>query len=309
MGIHRILVVLLTFSIPCLAEAQARWEFVEFSVETELVPSPVSVGILLPPDYSPEADPYPMLLMLHGGANPVRRPTPHRQLDGRLRPMIEEAWSSGSLPSVVAVMPATGMSFYVDYRDGTQLWETFIMDELIPYLRERFNIVPSRTGSLVWGSSMGGMGALRFAFKHLDEFEAVAAMQAGIEPALEFDDIDSNDPIRRVRPDELYEEKYGRPADRAYWRQNHPISIANDNIDLLKESGLQIYVEVGDEDQNGLFRGAEMLHRILFDAGIQHEYRLVHGARHGGPMFPDRTVNSLEFLGRVLEPVRTDGGQ
>ena len=92
----------------------------------------------------------------------------------------------------------------------------------------------------------------------------------------------------------------GNPVDRAYWQTNHPSYIARDNLGILMESGLQIYIEVGDEDRYGLFRGAEVLHRLLFDAGIKHEYRLVRGADHGGESLAERVTNALGFIGRVL---------
>ena len=59
-------------------------------------------------------------------------------------------------------------------------------------------------------------------------------------------------------------------------------------------------MECGDEDQYGLFRGAELLHRILYDGDVKHEYRLVRGAGHVGPSFRGRFMNALEFLGGVL---------
>jgi len=125
-------------------------------------------------------------------------------------------------------------------------------------------------------------------------------MEPGIEPALSFDEIEPED--RFFRSDELYEELFGKPVDREYWRDNHPIAIAAERTGVLRDSGLQIYMEVGDEDQFGLFRGTEMLHRILYDAGVPHEYRLVRGGTHN--MSLDRVRNALRFLGRVLQDDR-----
>ena len=249
------------------------------------------VGALLPSSHSNAEEPLPLLLLLHGSGGS------HRFL-ARLRPIIEQAWSSGDLLELVVVTPSAGRSFYVDYHDGSQLWESFIMRELLPDVRERFNVVQDRYGTLVSGFSMGGLGSLRLAFKYPAVFQAVAAMAPGIEPALSFDEIAPID--RTYRSDEEYEEKFGKPVDGDYWQQNHPIFIANANIVRLRESGLPIYIEVGNEDRFGLFRGAELLHRILYDGDIKHEYRVVHGARHGGLRYAGRFLDSLRFLDRVL---------
>ena len=148
------------------------------------------------------------------------------------------------------------------------------------------------------GISMGGMGALRMAFKHPSLFAAVAVMEPAIEPAFSYDEIDAID--RSYRPEELYQEFFGSPVDRNYWQINHPLYIARENIGKLGESGLQIYIEVGNEDRLNLFRGAEALHRLLYDAGLKHEYRVVHRADHFGDSIPSRFLNTIDFLGRVL---------
>jgi S-formylglutathione hydrolase len=48
--------------------------------------------------------------------------------------------------------------------------------------------------------------------------------------------------------------------------------------------------------------GTEFLHRILFDAGVSHEYRLVKGAEHIGPSLAPRYRDALAFIGRMLDP-------
>ena len=40
-------------------------------------------------------------------------------------------------------------------------------------------------------------------------------------------------------------------------------------------------------------RGAEFLHRILFDNQIRHEFRLVYGADHIGVSFRERLINGF----------------
>ncbi len=289
-GIRWCGLMLLLLPLPAILLAQ-RPGFVELSMKSTLVPGEVNVGVLLPPGYDEETSVYALVLLLHGGGG-------SSVMLERLRPLIEAAWDRGDLLPVVFATPSTGRSFYMDFRDGSERWETFIMAELLPELRRRFRVRPDAAGTVISGISMGGMGSLRLAFKHPDRFAAVAALEPAIEPAFAYDEIEPAD--RAYRPDELYERIFGDPVDREYWRANHPLYIARENAGTLKRSGLQIYLEVGDQDRLNLFRGAEMLHRLLFDAGVKHEYRLVRGADHTGTSIPGRVLNALGFIDRVL---------
>lgn len=227
-------------------------KFENIAIASDLVPGTVDVGVLTPSEYSESTRPYPLILFLHGGGGNSS------QLNTSYRTLFEELWKSGELPPAVVVTPSAGRSFYMDYRDGSQKWESFILTELLPELRERYNLKTDSAGTFIMGISMGGMGALRMAFKHPSFFAAVAVLEPAIEPAFSYDEIEPID--RAYRAEDLYQEFFGNPVDRSYWQLNHPPYIARENIGELKESGLQIYIEVGNEDRLNLFRGAEMLH-------------------------------------------------
>jgi S-formylglutathione hydrolase len=66
--------------------------------------------------------------------------------------------------------------------------------------------------------------------------------------------------------------------------------------------GLGIYLEVGDQDFFYLNHGTEFVHRVLFDAGISHEYRLVKGADHIGGSLAPRFLDAFTFIGRQINP-------
>ncbi len=274
------------FDISVLAQES---KLIDISLKTKMVPSPVEISVLLPPSYPTAEQHFPLLLLLHGGGG-------SNKWLKRQQPIIEQAWISKKLQDLVVITPSAGRSYYMDYRDGSEHWESFIMHELLPVVRERFNVVKRREGVFIAGSSMGGMGALRMAFKYPEIFEAVVALAPAIEPALSFSEIDPSD--RFYRSDEIYEEKYGKPVDVKYWQANHPPYIVSQQIEKLKDLKLKIYIEVGDKDQFNLFRGAEVLHRILFDGGVEHEYHLVHGATHR--LSAERLLNAFGFIGQVL---------
>lgn len=264
---------------------------------TSNVPSPVPYTVLLPTGYAGSGKEYPLLIFLHGGNGD----------NGFLRsvtPAFREAWAAAECPEMVVATPTCGRGFYMDYRDGRQKWETFLGAEFLPAMRERYRVSRERGKTFVGGISMGGMGSLRLAFKNPDWFAAVIALEPGIEPAFEWKDVKLEDKFWRAP--ELLEEIYGDPIDEAFWARNNPATIARDHAGVLRSSGLAVYIEAGTRDSFGLDRGTEFLHRVLYDNGIEHEYRLVYGADHVGRSMLPRVRNAAGFIGRLMEPERID---
>ena len=265
---------------------------VNFKIETNLVPSPVKYSVLLPKDYDTSKKTYPLALALHGGGGYMGF------LKNQLKPIIVDMWKRKVLPEMVFVTPHCDRCFYIDYKDGSQKWETFIISELLPHLREQFRISIDTQNTFLMGVSMGGMGTLRLGLKHLDTFSVLVAFEPAIEPTLEWRDINEED--TRYRGMAIYEEKFGKPVDEEYWKLNNPIYIAKENTKEIRESGMKIYLEVGTEDMLGLFRGTEFMHRVLFDNKIPHEFRYVFGADHVGSSMNERFLNGLSFLNRMI---------
>ena len=267
-------------------------KIINLKIETKNVAGPVDVAVYLPAGYDAKrAQPYPLIIQLHGGGGSSAAMT-------GMAETLEAGIKAGLVPASVSVMPSAGRSFYMDYRDGSQKWETFVVGDLLAWMRAGYNVPKGREGTLITGISMGGMGSLRIAFKHPDKFQAVASMEPGIEPALAFKDVKLRD--RFWRDDALLQSIYGKPVDEAYLAANNPATIANTNPESLV--GLGIYLEAGDQDMFFLHHGTEFLHRVLFDKGLSHEYRLVKGAEHVGPSIAPRFLDALTFLGRVLNP-------
>ena len=72
-----------------------------------------------------------------------------------------------------------------------------------------------------------------------------------------------------------------------------------DNRAAILKSGLKIYIEVGDLDMFHLDEGTEYLHRVMWDHGIPHEYRLVENGDHTGATINPRMRAALRFLDRA----------
>lgn len=272
-------------------------QLVESQIDSKLVPSPVEFNVLLPDGYDTIKEPLPLLLFLHGGGG-------DRNFLTRLRPTIDEMWKAGKLPRMVIVTPSAARSFYMDFKDGSQKWESFVLGPFLEHLRKTYKVTRERKGTLLFGISMGGLGSLRLAFKYPDKFEAVAVLEPGIDPALKWKDVKPRN--RFYRGDQLMQTLFGNPFDEAYWEGNNPASICVANADKIRASGLEVYIDVGDQDAFNINEGTEFMHRILSDYKIAHEYHLVRGADHVGRTIRPRTAEALEFLTRVLIPPPLD---
>jgi S-formylglutathione hydrolase len=217
-----------------------------------------------------------------------------------MRPLIEEQWARDAMPPMVIATPSVGRSFYMDYRDGSERWESFVSGEFIDHLRKEYGASSAPSQTLLMGISMGGMGGLRMACKHPDRYGAVVALEPGVDPAHSWEEVPPRDKF--WRGPQLMESLFGKPFDSAYWTANNPATIARDNALAIRDSGIQIYIECGDEDWFNLHEATEFMHRVLWDAGVQHEYHLVRGANHVGRTVPPRMREGFAFLGRVLRP-------
>jgi len=272
-------------------------QLVDSKIDTKLLPAPVEFSVLLPDDYESFKEPVPLLFFLHGGGG-------DRTFLTRMRPVIDDMWKAGTLPKMVIVTPSAGRSFYMDYKDGSQKWESFIVGPFLEHLRQTYKVSRERKGTLLFGISMGGLGGLRLAFKYPDKFQAVAALEPGIDPALKWKEVKPRN--RFYRSDELMQSIFGKPFDEGYWEANNPASIVAANADKIRGSKLEIYIDVGDQDAFNIHEGTEFIHRIMWDSKIAHEYHLVRGADHVGRTMRPRTTEALGFLSRVLNPPAPD---
>jgi len=287
--------------IPTTPRRAMKGTLIETTVASTNVPAPVPITYYLPKNYDANrAERYPLLIQLHSGGGSNKDMENFRALSvgGGMGGLLDQAIENGLVAPMVSVMPSAGRAFYMNFRDGSQKWEDFVMKDLLPYMRKNFNVVQGREGTFITGISMGGLGSLRMAVKYPEVFQAVASQEPAIEPALAYDDITLRNTF--YKPDTLIKQIYGNPIDKDYWAANNPATIIKRDPSRLL--GLGIYLEVGDQDTLYIDQGTEFVHRVLFDAGISHEYRLVKGADHLGASLVPRSLDAFAFIGRQLNP-------
>lgn len=248
--------------------------------------SSVDYRVLIPANLRPGERP-PLILQLHGAMSSAAR-----SLEAA-KPIYDAAWNRGELPRAVvacATTPTVG-GFYIDQPDGPR-WETLVASELPSVVAERFDIGDVRA---VIGSSMGGYGALKLAFREPERYAAVAALSPAVFPAETAAAVQP-----RHVPSVLGELHRAMGEDEATYRRNSVYGIVRANLDRIRAAGMGVYVDCGDADEFGLHDGAVFLHRLLTECAVPHEFRSVAGAGHADAAASRRLADAVAFLGRRI---------
>ncbi len=257
-----------------------------FDLESETMQSTVPMSVVLPPNFDRDADELPLLIHLHGGGMDRNQLTSFMSI-------YQQLWEAGDLPPLVMVsFSSGGGSWY----GGA--WEDFVVSELPQWANEQFGTSLDPDKTVMTGISMGGYGTLKIAFKNPERFLAIAPMEPAIEPSLERMPNQLRNTWYRIPIGEQL--VWGNPFDEEAWLADNPATVADRNADAIRESGLEIYLEVGDQDYINLHDGTEFMHRVLWDRDIRHEYHLVRWADHVGASVPRRIAEAHQFLGAAL---------
>ena len=179
--------------------------------------------MLLPPSYdAAPAKRYPVLYFLHGlGEN---EQTLFKTGGWNL---IEDLRQQHKIGDFLIVTPEAKASFFVNSADGKVRYSDFFLQEFIPYIEGKYRIRRERAARAISGISMGGYGALRFAFAYPEKFSAVSAQSAALmtESPQELDAA-----LRAGTPTgKLLGSVFGNPINVAHWKENDPFSLARKN--------------------------------------------------------------------------------
>jgi len=285
------------FCVPFLfCQAHAQGHIDCNALESRVLTQTVHYCVMLPPGYdtatagrSPRR--YPVLYFLHGLGDNEQTFFKSGGWD-----LIEDLRQQGRISDFLIVAPEGRRSFYINSADGRVRYGDFFIREFIPYIESRYSIRRERSARAISGVSMGGYGALRFAFAYPALFSSVSAQSAALiaESPRQTETMHAATPLNG-----LLGAVFGNPVDLHHWNQNSPFVVAKQNRARLRTTGLSIYFNCGREDEFGFDKGAAELHRQLQAEGIQHEFHLYPG-NHGAAYFLAHLGETLMFHSRVF---------
>jgi S-formylglutathione hydrolase len=172
--------------------------------------------------------------------------------------------------------PQGGPSWWVDRPSpafaGPLTPERFLLDEVVPWLRDRRGLGPRQVGLL--GAGMGGQAALRLAFKRPDLFPVVA----GIASAIDYYELYG----RGTALDETYDSKEQCRQDTA------PLHV--------HPSQAPPHILIAADPDDPWFRGNDRLHEKLGALGIAHEIDFTKGGGHSWAYIERLADRAVRFV-------------
>jgi len=248
------------------AHAQSRIDC--NALNSKILKYPVFYCVYLPAGYDAgakktPAQRYPILYFLHGlGDNE------QTLFNSGGWTLLDDLRQKHKVGDFLIVAPEGRRGFYINSADGSVRYSDFFLQEFIPAIESKYRVSSGRRNRAISGISMGGYGALRFAFSHPELFSAASAQSAALitESPQELDAADrSGAPLGKTLA-----AVFGNPIDVAHWKNNSPFVLAQRNAVALRK--VAIYFNCGQDDNYGFEKGAAALHDQLQKEGVKHEY-------------------------------------
>jgi len=281
------------FAIACVlpgaALAQSRVDCSTFS--SNILHRPVRYCVMLPPNYDAEkSKKYPALYFLHGlGENE------QMLLRSGGWGLIQDLQREKKVGDFLLIAPEGRRTFFINSAEGRERYSDFFLTEFLPYIETKYRVLRERRSRGVTGLSMGGFGALRFAFAHPELFGSVSAQSPALitEATRELNaDLRDAGPLAR-----LMGSVFGNPIDVAHWNQNNPFQLARKNQAQLRNQ--LIYINCGQQDEYGFAQGASTMHKQLVAEKVPHEFHLYSG-HHDAEYFLSHLGETIEFHWRAF---------
>src|SRR3954469_4788535 len=120
-------------------------------VTTRALPRPANIYVLLPPGYTPKAHRrYPVFYLLHGTSGTASDWT----LKGNALRVIGNRQLITVMPDIA--LDDGGGGWCTDWPNGAQRWETFHINQLIPWIDTNLRTIATRSQRAIAGLSQGG---------------------------------------------------------------------------------------------------------------------------------------------------------
>jgi S-formylglutathione hydrolase FrmB len=200
------------------------------------------------------------------------------------RPFVE-GFARHGLP---VVAPITKRSWWTnkicDEFDPHLTAERHVVDNVLPWIEERYGSAPPRIGLL--GTSMGGQGALRFAYKYPNKFPVAAA----ISPAIDYQTRYYQDDEETIP--QMYPDPEAARQDSATLHI-HPLNWPRHQFFCC------------DPEDFRWWESADRLRMKLYSLGVPHECDLeTSGGGHGFDYYNRMAERAITFLAERLDQER-----
>jgi S-formylglutathione hydrolase FrmB len=252
-------------------------------------------SVFLPPSYYKSQKSYPVVYFLHGLNNDHTSWIVDRY--GHLHQTVDQLIRDKKIPEILMVHPKGDNSFYTNYLDGSKRYEDYIDQDLIQYIERNYRAKTGSKWRAIGGTSMGGFGALKIAFKHKNLYSATAAHSPIVflnEPGHMSEETKNSGRFNWFT--QMIAPIFGNPVDLNKWRDNNPLDLAK-TADL---TGLRIYFDYGTADRYNaimdLGQAVKALDKVLNERHVPHIFVEHPNEPHGWELVSLHLSESLPFL-------------
>ncbi len=253
------------------------------TIKSQILKKDMKYSVYLPAGYDMSQRRYPVLYLLHGGGgnhsdwiqlgNVQAIADASMNTSGRAGQY--DAQSDTQSDTMIIVMPDAEQTFYLNHIRGEYQYEDYFIKELIPQIEQTYRIRAEKRFRSIAGLSMGGFGSLLYSLHHPELFQTCYAMSAAVRTDEEINKMTLPEFQRRYKT-ALGEIKEGDARITEFWRKNSILDLMK-NLPDKQKAAVRFYLDCGDDD-GGLYTGNSLLHVLMRDRAIPHEYR----ARDGG---------------------------
>jgi S-formylglutathione hydrolase FrmB len=242
-------------------------------VKTKAAPNPLNVYILLPPGYTTHPRKrFPVFYLLHGTSGTASDWTKV----GAAQQVIGDR-------ELITVMPDIaindgGGGWCTNWPNGAQSWETFHIDQLLPWVDANLRTIARRSQRAIAGLSQGGFCSMSYAARHPDLF-SVALGYSGA-PDIYYDPnarvgakgvINATEVgLDGVPPDTFFG---NQSTDGINWAAHDPATLAEN----LRATKMYMYWGNGQDgpyDMPGSFGGANGIEELINTDNLDFQARV-----------------------------------
>jgi enterochelin esterase-like enzyme len=246
-----------------LACSGSTGRFTYVNVQSEAERAELRYGVYAPPGWDKKT-PLPVVVLLHGAGDDATSADRRVVVDA-----LDDAIESGALKPFILVTPEGDLGFWVDWHDGSHRWRTWVLDEVVPQVRERYPTIDGAAGLHLVGVSMGGGGGMQMWLQDPARFGSVAILSAPI-----LDEADTREFLSRFLPPRVIERAFGKPGASS---GKDPFAVLRDAEAL---QGSRLIFGAARNDRRGILHSNDEFHHHLAAASVPHRF-LVFAGGHG----------------------------
>lgn len=300
--------------VQVISEEDYAERVVELTIDTPAFVAPTKVHVILPAAYDSEpARRWPVTYFTAGTQN-------------RYSAFADALGGTGltdEFPSII-VSPDANSGYWSDWFNSGSLgppkYETFVIDQLIPLIDERFRTIPKRSHRAIFGISMGGYGAMMLAARHPDLFSAAATLSGAVDSNIELNGAVLS--FSSTFDGAPYDAIYGpRETEEIRWRGHNPWDLAGNlrGLDLqIRSANGVLNPEIGEGSDNptndrlscaveeGTWNASVSLHQKMKDLKLPHTWTDYGPGCHSLQNFQREVIDTLARFRKVFsKPLST----